>query len=79
MGTAASPPPDAPSARPRRRPPGWFFVLVAVLIAAGLVAPLTVGWIIRHQEATIPPDTTGNRSDSVRADTAARDSVQRRP
>jgi hypothetical protein len=38
-----------------------------------------VGWIIRHQEATIPPDTTGNRSDSVRADTAARDSVQRRP
>ena len=76
MGTDASPPPDAP--RPRR-PPGWFFVLVAALIAAGVVAPLTVGWIIKHQEATIPPDTTGNRSDSVRADTAARDSVQRRP
>lgn len=69
MGTDAAPPPDAPSPRPRRRPPGWFFVLVAALIAAGLVAPLAVGWIIRQQEATIPPDTTGNR----------RDSVQRRP
>ncbi len=78
MGTDASPPPDAPRPRPRR-PPGWFFVLVAVLIAAGVVAPLTVGWIIRHQEATIPPDTTGNRSDSAPADTATRDSVQRRP
>lgn len=71
MDTEAS---NAPTP-PRRRPPALFFVVVAALVVVGVVAPMTVNWVISHQESTIPPDTSGNRPDSaprgeLRADSA---------
>ncbi len=85
MGTGSTP--SSPPAR-SPRPPAWFFVVVAILIVAGIAAPIGVSWYEHRVAATVPVDTTGNsRRDTLRAGTArdsaareslARDSVRRR-
>ncbi len=61
MGLTDSQP---PSRSPR--PPAWFFVVVAILIIAGIAAPIAVSWYEHRVAATVPVDTTGN----ARRDTA---------
>lgn len=58
MNNAAPPP-------PRGRPPALYFVLVAGLVAVGVLAPIGVSRYQRYRAATIPMDTTGNRLDSA--------------
>ena len=69
MGTGAAPSSTPPAKSPR--PPLWFFVLVAVLIVAGIAAPIGVSWYEHRVATTVPVDTTGNtRRDSLRAGTS---------
>ncbi len=80
MGTG--PNPSLPPSR-SPRPPAWFFVVVAILVVAGIAAPIGVSWYEHRVAATVPVDTTGNsRRDTLRRgtalDSAARDSAARR-
>ncbi len=69
MGTSAQPSSVPPARSPR--PPFWFFVVVAVLVIAGIAAPLAVSWYQHRIAATVPVDTTGNsRRDTLREGTA---------
>lgn len=69
MGTGAQPSSVPPARSPR--PPLWFFVVIALLVIAGIAAPLAVSWYQHRVAATIPVDTTGNsRRDTLRQGTA---------
>lgn len=60
----------APSPSRSSRPPAWFFLVVALLVAAGIVAPMSVRWYMHRTARTVPVDTTGNDlRDSVRLGT----------
>lgn len=74
---ATQPTPADP--QPRRRPPAWFFLVIAGLVLAGIAAPVGVGVMIRHQASIAPRDTTGNRPDSARPRPLVPDSATRSP
>jgi hypothetical protein len=61
---------------PRGRPPAPYFVLVALLVAIGVLAPIGVSRYQRHRATMIPLDTTGNRPDSARPAALPPDSVK---
>lgn len=54
-----------PSSPRPGRPPATYFVLVVVLVAIGVLAPLLVSKYQNYRAAQIPVDTTGNRPDSA--------------
>ncbi len=68
MGTSAAPSSVPPARSPR--PPFWFFVVVALLVIAGIAAPIGVSWYQHRIAARVPVDTTGNsRRDTLREGT----------
>ena len=77
----------APSPHRASRPRAWFFLVVAALIAVGIIAPMTVRWYMHRTATTVPVDTTGNEPrDSLRLGTptvldsgAARPNSGKRP
>lgn len=69
MSNVAPPP-------PRGRPPALYFVLVALLVAIGVLAPVGVSRYQRYRAAIIPMDTTGNRPDSAPPAVLPADSVK---